>query len=543
MRLKFLIFLVATVLVCAISSQWILIPFCLLELVLIFAICSVLYENRPKLSYILNVLLGFVYASQLFVYYFSGEFISMLMLENVNMMSNLGNELVVYILACIPVAAVLFMPVGKIGWVSLNKKHLLFISAVYAMALAAGHSILPASPYAATADLGIKAVQNEISKARTRMMDKDEILDYFHRDSIPGSDLDIIPMPETKPMSIILMLTEGLSAEVLDVYNDHDRNLTPNLNAMHARSLVFDNYFNHTAATFRAVRGQLFSSHQYDGGYVGGSGLGEVENGTLKNMVDVELVSIVDILKSRGYETCFINPEPGDSKIVDYSYSFGVDTLISGDYTPGRERTDKEIFEVLTSTVRKYEADDKPYFIILYNLGTHHGFDSPDLKYGDGSNSYLNKFHNYDSLFGEFFNTMQSEGIFDDTLLIFTADHATYPVPEYKKTFDSTQETFISRIPLFLYTDGIEHGTIDAQGRNTLDLSPTILDILNIEDEENWFLGTSLFRNDEKEYSRVCSIGGLFYQVTDGELKRIKNGNSLVQEIRKYYEISINKTK
>ena len=138
---------------------------------------------------------------------------------------------------------------------------------------------------------------------------------------------------------------------------------------------------------------------------------------------------------------------------------------------------------------------------------------------------------------------MQSEGIFDDTLLIFTADHATYPVPEYKKTFDSTQETFISRIPLFLYTDGIEHGTIDAQGRNTLDLSPTILDILNIEDEENWFLGTSLFRNDEKEYSRVCSIGGLFYQVTDGELKRIKNGNSLVQEIRKYYEISINKTK
>ena len=69
------------------------------------------------------------------------------------------------------------------------------------------------------------------------------------------------------------------------------------------------------------------------------------------------------------------------------------------------------------------------------------------------------------------------------------------------------------------------------------------MDILNIEDEENWFLGTSLFRNDEKEYSRVCSIGGLFYQVTDGELKRIKNGNTLVQEIRKYYEISINKTK
>lgn len=543
MKLKFLIFIAATILICVLSGQWILLPFCLLELTLIFATSSLIYEKRPKLSYILNILLGFIYVAQLFVFYFSGEFISMLMLENINMMSNLGNELMVYILASIPAAAIVLMPVGRIGCISIKKKHMLYLTAVYAAALAIGYSYLPASPYTATISLGIESAQNEISKARTRMMDKDEILDFFHRDSIPGSDMNWIPMPESRPLSMILILTEGLSAEVLDVYNDYNRNLTPNINELHSKSLVFDNYFNHTAATFRATRGQLFSSHQYDGGYVGGSGLGEVENGILKNMMDVKLVSLVDILKSRGYKTCFINPEPGDSKIVDYSYSFGVDTLISGNFDPQRERTDKEIFEVLKSTVRDYEADDEPYLIILYNLGTHHGFDSPDLKYGDGSNSYLNKFHNHDAWFGDFFNTMQKEGVFDDTLLIFTADHATYPVPEYKKTFNSSQEEFISRIPLFMYIDGIEHGIIDADGRNTLDLTPTILDILNIEDEENWFLGTSLFRNDEKEYSRVCSLGGLFYYISDGNLKRIRNGNTLVQEIRKYYEISINKSK
>jgi phosphoglycerol transferase MdoB-like AlkP superfamily enzyme len=305
--------------------------------------------------------------------------------------------------------------------------------------------------------------------------------------------------------------------------------------------LVFDNYYNHTAATFRGVRGQLYSSYQYKGGYQGGIGFGELDIKHQKKMLQTQLVSIVDILKTKcGYNTCYVNPEPGDANIVNYLYSLGVDTLMSGNYGHHKARTDKQIFDVLKNTVRYYKKQKEPFFIVCYNLGTHHGYDSPDLKYGDGSNSYLNKFHNYDAAFGDFVKEMNQEGMFDNTLLVFSADHATYPTPEYKETFASSQSVFINRIPLFMYSNGVIPQKIDAGGRNSLDLAPTLLDILGVHNVDNYFLGTSLFRNDPMPYSRICALGDVFFAIeSDGALTELAAGTEWVNRIRQYYEISV----
>lgn len=542
--LKPVLFILATLLVCACSGCWLMFPICLLEILVIFLLSERLYLTRPKLAYALNLILGFFYSAELVVFGFSGEFISPLMLENINMISNLGNELVVYVIASVIAAVILFLPVGKLILKSGGKWLLPCTLVLYCVALVSYGlaSKLPASPYSAICRMATDAVSAEVARSISlRNMDKEEILAYFHRDSIPGTDVCLKDSSDTGNMSVILILTEGLSAEVLDIYNSHDRNLTPNLDALSAQSWAFDNYYNHTAATFRAVRGQLYSSHQYDGGYVGGEGLVEVDADVQRNMLDVELVSIVDILKSNGYNVCYVNPEPGDAKIVNYARSFRVDSLASGEFGHQKARTDRQIFDVLTNVVRDYRRKSEPYFIIFYNLGTHHGFDSPDLKYGDGTDSYLNKFHNYDAAFGEFFNVMKEEGVFDDTMLIFSADHATYPVPEYKKTFSSSQEFFISRIPLFFYVDGIEPCRYDVCGRNSLDLAPTILDLLDIEDAENWFLGTSLFRDDEQVYSHLCAMGSEFFHVGDNGVIRLLQKDPLSAKLRWYYEISINK--
>ena len=542
---KFLLLLSATLLVCVVSDKWIYIPFCLMELVLLFVGCGMVSSKCPRLAYAINVILSFLYSAQLFVYYFSGEFISMLMLDNLNMISNLGNELVIYVLVSIPAVAVVLMPSGNISFFAFRKMYVLAFAAVYLLIMAVGWSVLPASPYTATFSLAKRMVKARIFKIWTSRMDKDEILEYFRRESVGGLGVDAaFAKNGEEQLSVVLILTEGLSAEVLDVYNSLGLSLTPNLDSLYHKSLVFDNYYNHTAATFRAVRGQLYSSHQYDGGYVGGAGLGEVDNSTQSDMLNTKLVSIVDILKSRkGYNTCFVNPEPADPKIVNYLYSLGVDDVVSGDYGHTRSRTDRQIYDVLKNTIRQYRSCDAPFFIVFYNIGTHHGFDSPDLKYGDGSNAYLNKFHNYDAAFGDFFQEMDEEGVFENTLLVFSADHATYPVPEYRKTFDSSQEVFVSKIPLFFYFDGIVPEIRDAQGRNSLDITPTLLDILNVRDVENWFLGTSLFRDYETWCSRVCAMGDEFFYVSDGQLNRLEDGDSRVKMLRKYYEISINKKK
>ena len=320
-KIKLIVLSLATVFVCAISGEWLFLPFCIIELFLLFYFTSVLYGYRPGLSYFLNCLLGFIYVAQLFVFWFSGEFISMLMLENVNMLSNLGQELILYILTALPLAGILFLPTGRMEWLRANMRGGLYMLLIYLGVLLVASSILPASPYTATASLVCRSVQAGVAKKRIERMDKNEILKYFHRDSVRKGNIAIGLLEKAETPSVILILTEGLSAEVLDVYNDLGRSLTPNIDSLYSKSLVFENYYNHTAATFRAVRGQLYSSHQSQGGYYGeGNGLGQVDSDVQKNMLDTDLVSLMDVIKSyeSRYHICYVNPEPGDPKIVSY---------------------------------------------------------------------------------------------------------------------------------------------------------------------------------------------------------------------------------
>ena len=538
--IKFIIFLLATVVVCAVSGKWVFLPFCIAELLLLFAASASLAKKAPKAGYILNIVLLFIYSAQLFIYHFTGEFISLLMLENMNMTASLGDSMVTYVLTAIPFIGLLFLPAKLPSKVLCKKILWLTLFVVYLASSVTYVSLkhVAVSPYTASFNLCTQLA----SSVKTKISDeeKQRLLEYFCNDSIPGTTS---LLEETLPENpnIILFLTEGLSAEVLDVYNDHGRNLTPNLNALHSRSVVFDNYFNHTAATFRALRGQLYSGYQNLGGYYGdGNGLGQVSTETLQEKMAVSTISLYDILNDCGYNTCYLNCEPGSEQICAYAASYGADTLVCGNY-PGLDRlSDRQTFETLASTVLEYHHKEEPYFIMVYNLGTHHGFDSPDVKYADGSDPDLNKFHNYDYWFGDFFEKMNEAGVWDNTLLVFSADHASYPAPEYRKTFQTDREEFVSSIPLFFYHSGVTPARYDVGGRNSLDLAPTILDLLDKQSYVNYFLGTSLFCEPESELSYMSAIGSIFYCSKGGKLVHVSKRDRRAEEIMSYYKINMN---
>ena len=539
-KTKFVLFFLATVLVCAVSGKWIFLPFCIAELVLLSVACASLSRKFPKVGYVLNLVLLFIYSAQMFIYYFTGEFISLLMLENVNMTASLGDSMIKYVLTALPFILLLFLPV-KLSSKILLKKTLWLILFVAYLASAVTYVSLKhtsVSPYTASYNLCSQIVSSAMTKASDE--ERQRLLEYFCNDSIPGST-SLLEESLPDNTNVILFLTEGLSAEVLDVNNGHGRNLTPNLNALHSKSVVFDNYFNHTAATFRALRGQLYSGFQYLGGFRrDGNGLGEISTESLKEKMSVSTVSLFDILNDCGYNTCYLNCEPGSEQICAYAASYGADTLVTGNY-PGLDRlSDKQTFETLSSTVLEYQRKNEPYFIMVYNLGTHHGYDSPDVKYADGINPELNKFHNYDHWFGNFFEKMNEAGVWDNTLLVFSADHAAYPAPEYKKVFQTEREEFIGEVPLFFYHSGVTPARYDVGGRTSLDLAPTILDLLDRQSYVNYFLGTSLFREPKSELSYMSAIGSLFYCSKGGKLVRVSKRDRRADEIRLYYKINMN---
>ena len=108
----------------------------------------------------------------------------------------------------------------------------------------------------------------------------------------------------TKKKNVILIFAEGMSSEVIS------EKLTPHTFELRDRSVSFENYYNHTAATFRGIRGQLISGFQLLGGSYGGQGIAEINKKAVDEHFKGRTESLPLILRKNGYQTVFLSPHP-----------------------------------------------------------------------------------------------------------------------------------------------------------------------------------------------------------------------------------------
>lgn len=308
--------------------------------------------------------------------------------------------------------------------------------------------------------------------------------------------------------NIILLFAEGMSFECISP------ELTPNIADLQKTSISFVNYFNHTAATFRGIRGQLISGYPMMGGVqainlpqYSDLNAAQISRKLKENPPDFP--TLPTILNKHNYRTVFISPHELNVKIGIMAQAAGFQKILhSTDHLPGEIMlTDRQIYDFLWNELEKQGKSNQPFMLSAYILGTHHGFNSPDICFKDGSEALLNKFHNQDHWFGEFFKKFKNSKYYENTILILTSDHAIYPIPEARKIFNINTPYFIGKIPLFIHHKTFPAQVIDAKLRNSLALAPTVLDLLNIHDEKNYFLGNSLFFPTPGEFERVAAQG------------------------------------
>ncbi|MGK3945907.1 sulfatase-like hydrolase/transferase, partial [Streptomyces caeruleatus] len=89
-----------------------------------------------------------------------------------------------------------------------------------------------------------------------------------------------------------------------------------------------------------------------------------------------------------------------------------------------------------------------------------------DVEYRTGSNQLYNQFYNYDQQLGKFIDWLSVSPAAKDTVIVLTADHATYPSPAYKKSFRTDIDLFVDRIPLIIYGEGVKSQKLDARNGN-----------------------------------------------------------------------------
>lgn len=443
------------------------------ELIIAILVTEFLLHRKRALGIIWNILTVLLINAELTILMFSGTFLEMIMLSNLDSLAALSGRGLTY--AAFGTLAVLggLLPVTSLEQARLRRP---ICAGIITALLAVDIGFCVAGvegPLASLYGLGRSAYQHvqltaEISRKQESDADT-RPLARFERSTVG----DYVARPEalSERPNIVLIFTEGLSQHIIE----DERDIMPNLRAFEAESMTFERYFDHTAATYRGLIGQLFSGHQF--------------NNTDAN----QLISLQSILQDQGYHTAFLNAEPGNDEFSAYLRNMGFDQVIDG---PQPISTDKEMYELMYQTLAA--AGDEPQLLAMYTYWTHVSYDSPDIIYGDGSDRLLNKFHNADAQFGHFMAQLRESGLSKDTIVAFTADHATYSDDDFQHTFGSVltrDDTFCDRIPLFIWYEGVTPSAIDAGGRNSLGLAPTLLDFLDI-DAPNYFLGNSLFQAD-----------------------------------------------
>lgn len=328
--------------------------------------------------------------------------------------------------------------------------------------------------------------------------------------------------PVDKP-NIIIIFTEGLSARTTSVYSDKYLNLTPQLKAFstHPKTTTISNFYNHTAATYRGLHGQLCSLYPLLGG-----GKYWFKNDFL-NLSQNNYKCLPHILQNNGYETTYLNMHYKGKSANDTMVSyFGFDKVVSGEelsntYLGGMDKIresyldDHQAYHVLTEYLKKKEKrQTKPFLLTTYTIETHAFVDitSKGIGYKDGKNNILNTIHNMDDAFGTFWEYFKKSTYAKNTIIVFTSDHAHYHEKPYVAMMKEYKEQdykygFIDRVPLLIYSPtALLPQTLDAKESSSIDLAPTLLHYLNIPNEQNAFLGKSLFEKNRKKIG-VTSYG------------------------------------
>ncbi|HFU4025464.1 TPA: sulfatase-like hydrolase/transferase [Streptococcus suis] len=486
-----------------------------LELAGIALASNYLLRFNKLLAHGVNYLFMFLLNVELLVMLFGGSYVSLVMVTNLESLEALSGSAVTYVSGTILVLLFTFAPFKEFSLPKIPTAKLFSIVLIAELFLTMlqGNSY---SPLFAVYRLGLDA--RDYQRQLAEIAKQPNVTAEFYKPQIASATER--PRNLQERSNVVLIFIEGLSQSIID----DERNLMPYVRQLQAESLSFSGYYNHTFATYRGLIGQLYSGYQLD------------------NYDDNSLISMQDIFRKQGYLTSFVNTEPRNVQFTKYLDAMNFDQLVMDPETtysgPGGTLSDKEAFETLYETM--VAQSDQPYFTAMYTFGTHISMDSPDEKYGDGRNHLLNRFHNLDIQFQAFMEKVKASGMANNTLFVFTTDHATYQDADFIEIFPNYPRvnTDVDEVPLFFYYNGITPQVIEVKGRNSLDMAPTVFDYIGIN-EENYFLGVSLFfpKENNNSYDTVFYDNSFLLSTDQEVIQPLPEATSPIIEdrLQKYF--------
>lgn len=339
---KYVFFLILFLQVTYIYTKPILILVGFVELALVLLASGYIISRNKLLGHLINFILLLIIGIEIIVYRFAGNYVSLIMVTNLESIQGVSGKTILYLLYIIPFIVALCIPTPKIEgrfYKSFSKCGLVCV--LLFTEFVVWNSGGNASPIENSILLfrNIYARQERYNKiAQSGNSDFGMLDSMFYKDTI-GNYISF-PLQKQNP-DVVLIFTEGLSQNIID----DERKIMPNVRMYEDRSFNFINYYNHTAATYRGLIGQLYSGHQYN------------------NNDENTLISLQKIMHDNGYQTTLINDES------NVKYGDGKNSLLNrfanadyyfGEFMRNFENNDKynDLVIVFTTDHCTYEDED-----------------------------------------------------------------------------------------------------------------------------------------------------------------------------------------
>ena len=298
-----------------------------------------------------------------------------------------------------------------------------------------------------------------------------------------GLTLQITSCARDERWNVLIVTFDTSRADRLGPYGYEDAH-TPTIDSLAAEGVLFNRAYTTNPITLPAHTSLMTGTYP-------------VYHGVRNNstyFVREELTTLAEMLGDAGYDTAaFVGAFVLDSQFnLDQGfdrYDDQVERDWSRDELAARDRNSFGFAErkanlvslAATRWLRERESPESPFFMWLHYFDPHEPKNPPEPHRSLTPAPYDAEIAFADEQFGYVLSEIRKQGLYDRTLIIFTADHGEGLLDHGEPThalllFDTTV-----RIPLILRVPGAEGGRVDDRLASLVDVMPTVLDLLDIE--------------------------------------------------------------
>jgi lipoteichoic acid synthase len=346
-----------------------------------------------------------------------------------------------------------------------------------------------------------------------------------------------------KGKRIVMLQVESLN-EFLVGAKIYDQEITPNINKLASSSSSFTNHIFTLGAGSTSDADFSINTSLYP----------LLDASVFVKYASSNFTSLEKELANVGYETSAYHANSRGYwnrttafKSLGFNNFYAQDNFTTGDKI-SMGLADKSFLE---QSIQILKEKPEKSFNYLITLSSHYAFEMPEkekklnltgAKLTTLDANYLQSIHYTDSAIGEFIDSLKSNNMYDDTLIILYGDHtAKYDPLVLDSGLVDPETEEGKRVPLIIKLPGQSNGKVIDSPSTHLDIMPTILNLVGADPKSPMF-GRDLFGSAPASYFTSAFVSNFESIVMDGYKYLVKGSQISCEKLQQGNMITVDKS-